>query len=320
MFKKIMAKMGVGSAKVDLVLRDNEYTLGDVVEGDLVIQGGTVEQYINKIDVQFMLALRTKRNEHRQPIATIPFPCRFTIGAGERKVLPFTYQLPKDLLISSHAVAYYFTTNLDIAAGVDSQDNDYIRVNPPQRFNAIIAAFESLGMREKHDSRAFDGYAQEFEFFPTTFLRGQVSEVEFIAAIEEEHIRLLIELDLPSFGRETEIKREVVLPNDLLADIHRLTDHLQQVMEEMVENPHAYMQYHNMTQHGHDYYHRHSGFGGAIGGFAAGLLGGIVLSELMEEVMDGVGDLESAFDGDAGDDGGGFGDFFDDMFGGGDDL
>lgn len=312
MFKKFMAKMGVGSAKIDLVLHKSEYTLGDVIEGELIMQGGAVEQYINKVDVAFMLALRTKKNEHRQAVATIPFSCRFNLGAGERKVLPFTYQLPKDLLISSHTVAYYFTTNLDIAAGVDSQDNDYIRVNPPARFTNIITAFEQLGMREKHDSRAFDGYAQEFEFFPTAFLRGQVNEVEFIAAIEDEQIRLLLELDLPSFGREIEIKREITLSNELLADLTQLKSYLQQVMEEMIENPNAYLHQRHMMgyKQGH---HRHSGFGGAMGGMAAGLLGGIVLSELMDDML-GDEEMEGAFDGGE-DEGGGFGDFGD-FFGG----
>lgn len=316
MFKKFMAKIGIGSAKVDLVLRGSEYTLGDAIEGELVLQGGAVEQYINKVDVQFMLALRTKKNEHRRAMATIPFDCRFMLGAGERKTLPFMYQLPKDLLISSHAVAYYFTTNLDIAAGVDSQDNDYIRVNPPTCFTNIITAFEELGLREKHDSRAFDGYAQEFEFFPTAFLQGSVREVEFIAAIEEEQIRLLLELDIPSFSREMEVKREVVLSNELLADVARLRDYLQQMMEEMIENPNAYLQQRHMMGYGHGHQHRHSGFGGAMGGFAAGILGGLVLSELMDGMMGDTEETEGAFDG--GEEGGGDGGFFGDMFGGGD--
>ncbi|MED0680489.1 sporulation protein [Aneurinibacillus thermoaerophilus] len=314
----MMAKLGFGSARVDLVLRNSEFILGDTVEGELVIQGGAVEQYIKKIDVQFMMAIRTKQNEYRQAIATIPFACNFNIGAEERKVFPFRYELPKDLLISSHTVAYYFVTNLDIAAGVDNQDRDYIRVNPPQRFQNIIAAFEQLGFREKHDSRKFNGYAQEFEFFPTTFLRDRVKEVEFIAAIEEEQIRLLLELDLPSFGHEVEIKHEVALSNELLADPASVADYLRGVMEEMVDNPHAYLHQRSMMEHDH-HHHRHGGFAGAMGGFAAGLLGGMILSEIMDEVMDGVGGgdaIESAFDG--GDDGGGFGDFFGDMFDGGD--
>lgn len=317
MFKKLMAKIGIGSAKVDLVLHGNEYTLGDTVEGELVLQGGAVEQYINKVDVQFMLALRTKKSEHRQAMATIPFDCRFTLGAGERKAFPFMYRLPQDLLISSHAVAYYFTTNLDIAAGVDSQDKDYIRVNPPVRFTNIITAFEELGMREKHDSRAFDGYAQTFEFFPALFLQDSVREVEFIAAIEEEQVRLLLVLDMPSFSREMEVKREVVLSDELLVDVGRLRAYLQQMLEEMIGNPNAYLEQRHMMGAENGHQHRHSGFGGAMGGFAAGILGGLVLSELMDGMMGNTEETESAFNGGE-EDGGGFGDFFGDMFGGGD--
>ncbi|WP_047151926.1 sporulation protein [Aneurinibacillus tyrosinisolvens] len=320
MLKKIMAKMGIGSAKVDLILHNNEYALGDRIEGELVIQGGAVEQFINKIDVDFVMNLRTKKQEHKQVVSSIPLYSSFTIHASERKAIPFTFQLSEELLVSSHMVSYYFVTNLDIAGGVDNQDNDYIRVVPPARFNNIIAAFEQLGLREKHDSRSFDGYTQEFEFFPTTFLREQVQEVEFIAAIERDRIRLLLEAELYSYGRkEVEIKQEISLPNDLLSNVQQLADYLQQVLQEMVENPEAYVHHRHSFGygnggHGHEH-HRHGGFAGAIGGMAAGLLGGMVISELMDGMFGGdEGETESALGGgeEEADEGG----FFDDMFGG----
>ncbi|GEN32936.1 sporulation protein [Aneurinibacillus danicus] len=320
MFKKMMAKIGIGSAKVDLILKQNEYTLGDKVEGEVILQGGSVAQELNKIDVDFVLHLRTKQKEYRQVVSTISIPIMKTLRAGERQTIPFTYDLPKDLLVSSHMVAYYFATNLDIAAGVDSKDNDYIRVNPPARFMNILRAFEELGLREKHDSRAFDGYTQEFEFFPTSFLRDRVKEVEFVAAIEEHQIRLLLELDLYSFGREVEIKQEIVLSNELLSDVSRLADYLRDVMAEMAGNPEAYLYHRHSMPYGHGN-HRHGGFAGAIGGLAAGLLGGMVISEIMNEIMEDEG-VEEALGGaeemigeEEGEEDGGF---FDDFFGGDD--
>ena len=54
MFKRVLAKLGVGSATVNLVLDKDEYTLGDTVEGQILVEGGTVEQRINKIDVDLV--------------------------------------------------------------------------------------------------------------------------------------------------------------------------------------------------------------------------------------------------------------------------
>lgn len=318
MFKKMMAKIGIGSAKVDLVLNKNEYELGDTIEGKFVVQGGNVEQFINKIDVDFMISVRTKKHEYSAAVAKIHVSDSFTIRASERKELPFSYKLPKDFLISSPYVSYYFVTNLDIAAGLDNRDHDYVQINPPQRLYNLIEAFEQLGFHEKHGSRSFNGYTQEFEFAPTSFLRGEVEEVEFIVALEENKINMLLEVDLYTYGRrEYEVKREVTLSNDLLYDIPRLVDFLERVLMEIVENPQMYVfqrDFMSYKQHGK---HRHSGFAGALGGMAVGLLGGVIIGEIMDEVMEDMfegvlGDageeLEFAFGG--GEEEGGFFDFF----------
>ena len=298
MFKKMMAKIGIGSAKVDLVLHKNEYELGENIEGKFIVQGGNVEQFINKIDVDFMLTVRTKKQEYNAVIAKIHVSDSFTIGASERRELPFSYKLPKDFLISSHYVNYYFVTNLDIASGVDHRDHDYVHINPPQRLNNLISAFEQLGFREKHDSRSFDGYSQEFEFAPTSFLRGEVEEVEFIVALEEDRINMLLEVDMYTYGRrEYEVKREVSLSNDILADGSRLVDFLQRVLSDIVENPQAYLFQRDFSSYKHGGKHPHSGFAGGLGGIAVGLLGGMIVGEIMDEVM---GDMFEGALGDAG--------------------
>lgn len=315
MFKKMMAKIGIGSAKVDLVLHGNEYALGDKIEGELIVEGGAVKQSINKMDVDFVLNVRTTKQEYKQVVTSIPVASSFIIQASEKRALPFIFELPEDLLVSSPMISYFFVTNLDIAAGVDNQDHDSIRLNPPVRLHHVIAAMEQLGFREKYDSRSFDGYTQEFEFSPTSFLRDQVEEVEFIVAIEENQIRLLLEIDLYSFGRgEVEIKQEIILSNELLDDVAKVADYLEEILEEMVQNPHAYLHHRDSHRKQH-----HSGFVGALGGVAAGLLGGMVISEIMDDVMGDAGEeLQSAFGGEE-DGEGDFGGFIDDMFGGGED-
>lgn len=297
MLKKMMAKIGIGSAKVDLVLHKNEYELGDNIEGKFIVQGGKVAQFINKIDVDFMLSVRTRKQEYTTVFAKIHVSDSFTIEASERRELSFSYKLPKDCLISSQYVKYYFVTNLDIASGVDHRDHDSIQITPPQRLHHLLVAFEQLGFHEKHDSRSFDGYSQQFKFTPTSFLRGEVEEVEYIVALEEAGINMLLEVDLYTFDRkEYEMKKEIFISNDILDDVSRLVDFLQRELSDMLENPQAYLFQRDISSYKQGK-HRHSGFAGALGGFAVGLLGGMVIGEIMDEMM---GDMFEGALGDAG--------------------
>lgn len=304
MFKNLMARFGHGAAKVDLVLKQNQFTLGDFVEGTLVIQGGTVEQQINKIDVRLMVSIRSDESEMTHLVTSIPFYQSFTIHPGERKEFPFQYQLPNDLLLSGNYVSYFFKTELDIAGGVDQTDSDYIEVLPPHSLQQILLALDQLGFREKHDSRKFDGYVQEFEFFPTTYLNGQAQELEFVAAIQPDGVRLLLELDLHSFGHEKEIKREIFIHHDQLQSIPELATFLKQILDEMVQHSHSsydsheYHYGHHHHGHGHHAYHGHhsgSGMAGAIGGFAAGVVGGMVVSEMLDDDDDGEENEDEGF-------------------------
>jgi sporulation-control protein len=277
-FKKFMAKLGKGSAQVDLILDQHQYKLGEQINGQLVITGGTVEQEINKIDVDFMMSVRAGEHIQTVLINRFPFPESFKIQPSEKKTYSFSYQLPQNLLLSCNSVSYYFITHLDIAAGVDSTDRDPIDILPPDRLQNILYAFDRLGFREKHDSRSFDGHMQEFELAPTSMLVNEVEEVEFVAAIAETGIHLLLEVDLRTFFGEKEVKRELWLDNQLLDDQNALIDYLQQVLLEMVNNPSLY--HADKAQ----FRHKISGLPGAIGAFAIGLIAMELLEEAVEDI------------------------------------
>ncbi|TCS96803.1 sporulation protein [Hazenella coriacea] len=316
MFKNIMASLGHGGAKVDLVLEKTEYQLGEMVEGKLVIQGGKVEQQINKIDVNFVASFYVKEHPYTQVVQSFPFHASFQIQPSEVREFPFSYLLPTNLLLSSHTVSYYFDTNLDIASAVDHKDKDYISIVPEARLQNVIFALEQLGFREQHDSRSFNGTVQEFEFTPTSFLSGQAEEIEFVAMIEPEGIRLLLEVDMYTFIGEKEIKREIWLDNGLLSDPSSLAYYLQQQIEEMVHNPHSFQGYHGgyfYPQAGHSSSGGGSGVGtaavAAIGGFAAGVVAAGIIDHLTDDSDDDDDDDEEEVD-DSFDD-----DDFDDFFG-----
>lgn len=313
MLKNFLAKLGVGAAKIDLVLNKSHFELGEMVEGQFNIQGGAVEQHINRIDADLEIQIRVKDRIISHNVATIPISPAFTIQPNEKKVLPFHYPLAIDMPISRGGVSYTFITRLDIAAGLDGSDSDKISIVAPARFEAIVQALDILGFREKHGSGSFNGYTQEFEFTPMRAFKGQVDEVEFEASIEPDGIRLLLEVDmLQLFGfSEKELKQEIFLTNDQLKDVHSLSKHLEGIIAEMLQNPHAYAASRIPKPHGHKHAHRGYGLSNAMGGMVAGLVGGLVLSAIFEagaEALEGDefgGEDDGGFF-DFGDDGGGF--------------
>lgn len=305
MLKKMMAKLGKGSAKIDLVLDHDTFQPGDEVTGELQIRGGTVEQSINRIDVDLMIRAAVKDQVHEECLLRVPVYEAFTLSPDEEKTLPFTMRLPEDLPVSGHSISFYFTTRLDIKAGVDHLDTDPILIQPPDRIQHVLNAFQELGFSEQYESRKFTGYAQEFALYPPDHLRGTVEEVEFVAAMEPNGLRLLMEVDMRSLFREVEIKREIVFTDEQLNDESFLAAELEKAIDDVLQNPQSY-QYPFVGKK--ERIHRHSGLTGAVGGFAAGVLGGLVLASLMDDL----GELGSEDEGE-GEDGGDEGGFFDDF-------
>ncbi|EZP79181.1 SpoOM family protein [Parageobacillus genomosp. 1] len=320
MWKKLLSKLGVGAAKVDLVLHRPQVRLGEKLEGEFLVEGGTVEQQIRKLEVELQLTVQTDGKAYRRTVAVIPVAPAFTIQPGERKVLPFSYVLPLHLPITRHSVRYTFVTRLDIADGVDAFDQDAIHILPPLALEKLFQAFANLGFREKPSSGKISAYGQEFAFFPTNTFKGTVQEIEFFALLEEKGVRLYLEVDIWNGLRESEMKQELFFRYEELDDLEGTAQTLQRAIEKAVQaaqnssfhmgtvyappytSPHAYGPHHNHHHGGHS-------MTGAIGGFAAGMLAGMVAEELLEEVV------EEALDPDLGDvmD---IGDWFD----GGDDI
>ncbi|WP_124726765.1 sporulation protein [Staphylospora marina] len=304
MFKKFLARLGKGSARVDLVLEKDAYRLGEEIRGELVIQGGTVEQDINKIDIDLMVYVRGEKLEQSALVNRFSFPEKFTIGPSEVKSFPFQYTLPENLLVSGYSVSYAFITHLDIAGGVDSSDRDPVTVLPPTRLQRVLEAFQSLGFQEKYGSRSFDGHLQEFEMQPTDLFKGEVEEIEFCAVIQDDGIALLLETDVLTFAGEKEIKRELWLENSLLDNPDQLAEHLRQVIAETVQQPHVFPAYDKKQ-----FSSKFSSAAGAIGAFAIGL----ITVELLEDALEDA--IEEIFDNDDDDDEEG-GDLFGNFFGG----
>ncbi|CAH0313435.1 Sporulation-control protein spo0M [Peribacillus sp. Bi96] len=308
MFKKILASLGKGAATVDLQCDNRNYQAGENIQGEVIIQGGEVEQKINQLTVRLMMNVVLKQGSVSKEVAHIPLVNRDRILSKERKVIPFHYVLPTNIPISRGTVSYYLDTHLDIEGGFDRKDVDRLVIQSQESIQSIFNAMSQLGFRETADSGKLDQYGQEFAFFPTQQYLGQVNEVEMRFANEESGIRVWMEVDCKSGYKEIEAKREFHLNQNVLEHEAELEKLLGKYISEAIEQPYAFSQPFSYSTN-HQQVHT-SQMGNAIPGMIGGLAVGVLGTMLLTEMMEGF-DVEEMFEEATEDFDGGFDAFFD---------
>ncbi|MGA8941917.1 MAG: sporulation protein, partial [Thermoactinomyces sp.] len=176
MIKNFLASLGVGAAKIDLVLDTSTLTMGEPVSGKIHLQGGEAEQQIEGLNVHFCLASSYKKGDQvrhvNETIATIPIDNeKFIIYPGEKKEYDFYFKCPEGLPISSINTRYFFKTDLEIRSGIDAQDRDFISVEPSGLLKNFLEGFSRLGFvhyGEDYTGRK-DGAYQKIQFHPTAW-------------------------------------------------------------------------------------------------------------------------------------------------------
>ena len=214
LFNKMLASIGVGSAKVDTVLSKAVFHAGEVMEGVVKIYGGKTEQ---KIDALYLAVYTTYIRESDDRKFTDKAMIQkhkvldgFTLAAYEEKEIPFSFVLPFDTPVTKGATRVWIQTMLDIASAVDPTDKDYIQVEPTILANTVLKEIENLGFRLRkaeceQASRKYRGvypFMQEFEYVPMTGeFYGKVDEVEVVFLSQTpEKAELLLQIDRKARG------------------------------------------------------------------------------------------------------------------------
>ena len=124
MLRRYMSLLGIGSAKVDLIIDKLKYKLNEEVTGYFQLYGGTIEQQIKRIECDLVRTNRKLENEIIIESITIHIPQQ--IEPWDKNKLPFSFQLPSDIQNTNNEVMYHFKTKLIFNEGVKSLDHDYI--------------------------------------------------------------------------------------------------------------------------------------------------------------------------------------------------
>ncbi|MGW0122821.1 sporulation protein [Streptomyces sp. NPDC003327] len=212
-FKKLLASLGAGGATVETVLTEENVVPGGVVQGEVRIQGGNVDQQIEGLSVglQARVEVEGGDQEHRQDIEFVKVRLggAFEVKAGAVHVVPFGLEIPWETPVTSVAgqqlrgMNIGVTTELEIARAVDSGDLDPINVHPLPAQQAILDAFIQLGFRFKsadmerghiRGTRQRLPFYQEIEFFAPQQYRG-LNQVEVSFVADENEMDVVLEMD-----------------------------------------------------------------------------------------------------------------------------
>ncbi|MBW5423050.1 sporulation protein [Streptomyces sp. BG9H] len=212
-FKKLLASLGAGGASVETVLTEVNVVPGGVVQGEVRIQGGSVDQQIEALSVglQARVEVEGADQETKQDIefTKVRLGGAFTLLANEVHAVPFGLEIPWETPVTSidgqqlRGMNIGVTTELEIARAVDSGDLDPINVHPLPAQQAILDAFIQLGFRFKsadmerghiRGTRQKLPFYQEIEFLPPQQYRG-LNQVELSFVADDHEMDVVLEMD-----------------------------------------------------------------------------------------------------------------------------
>lgn len=121
-----MTLLGIGSARINLVLPKDTFKPGEDLKGEYHIKGGVIEQKIKRIDCELIKMKQDKKIEQ-----TFDAPTILTsklIQSEQSYKIPFTFRLASTLPASTDEISYRFYVKLTFSEGVESKDQVAIRV------------------------------------------------------------------------------------------------------------------------------------------------------------------------------------------------
>ena len=210
-FKKILASVGIGSAKVDTHLFEATAIPGGTLTGEVHVTGGGIAQEIEEIYLYVATKYRRESNDSSYyeecKLLKHRVSSGMTLQPNEKKVIPVTIEIPYQtpLTIGHHEV--YIRTGLDIAMAINPKDWDYISVEPHPMMQQVLDALKLLGFRShkatcEYNPRLGRNYpfVQELEFKPSGKYQKFFDELEVIFYLEPNRLEVMLEIDRRARG------------------------------------------------------------------------------------------------------------------------
>jgi sporulation-control protein len=202
--KKVLASIGIGNATVDTVLESTTVEPGQSVDAEVHIDGGSVEQTVDRIELELETQYATDDGYREVTIDRLHLSDSLGIEPGQSEVRATTVEIPYATPVTLGRVDVWVETELDISMAVDPEDKDSLDVQPTPRMRALFDAMEGLGFSFRSAECEADPYGrystgpfvQEFEFRPSGGpFAGRVDEVELVCRPGADELTVFVEID-----------------------------------------------------------------------------------------------------------------------------
>ncbi|MFC2949363.1 sporulation protein [Virgibacillus sediminis] len=208
MFKKILASVGIGNAKVDTQLESKELVPGGPVRGKVIVQGGKAPQHVEKVQL-FLMTEVTQEKDGRKYYEDMVLDFfvlgnSFTIQEGEWKEMDFHFTLPLHTPPTIGRTKVWIQTGMDVPNAIDPTDRDFINISPHPYMDTVLQSLTNeLGFGLKQVDMEYSRryrYVQEFEFLPSGDFRRDLDELEAMFSIKQDGVELLLQIDRRAKG------------------------------------------------------------------------------------------------------------------------
>jgi len=168
MFKKLLSTIGIGSAKVETILKTPNVEIGGILEGEVHIKGGKVRQEIDGIEVKLVVTYYREEevSETRyisKTLKRLDVKGYFEINANEERTIPFKIDIPYDFPITYNECRIDVLTKVDVEDAPDPKDLDPVFLFDKD-VDMIIHYLKNNGYTPKAECGECGKEHQEFHF------------------------------------------------------------------------------------------------------------------------------------------------------------
>ncbi|MEJ8553476.1 sporulation protein [Tepidibacter sp. Z1-5] len=217
----ILSSVGLGSTKVNFIFDSNDLTPGSKVSATLYIEGVSSEQYIENISINVITKhtqIKSDTQHITSNIATkvkhiiqkIEVPINETIKLNQNieKDIEFVLDFETPMTISKSEV--WIEVSIDNMIFKKKYD---VKVNPHPFSAKVLGSIEEMGFSiDKVYNDYFYGvkegvpFVQWFVYTPNKEIREKFEQIRIAYLIEDEGVRLLVELDNMAKGIKGAVK------------------------------------------------------------------------------------------------------------------
>ncbi len=200
MLANVLARVGFGGAKVVTRLEKARYRQGEILHGEVVVQGGQVKQRIEEIYISVVVKYVQEGRIRSYVMRERRLVESFEIGLQESKVVPFDIRLPSDAPITVDGTVVYVNTGLEISMAIDPRAVDGIDIEPHPFTSSVLKTLGKMGFTQKNVECEYNQFfsrhpfVQKFRFSPAEDYRSRIEELSFIFYVETDELQVIMEV------------------------------------------------------------------------------------------------------------------------------